>query len=66
MDKAFYDELKKLYSVEDFTGNLGILLGNGSDYENKLEQERAEKQALSFLQSIYDLAIKHIGHRSII
>lgn len=60
MDKAFFEELKKLYGVEDFTSNLGVLLGNGSDYENRQEQERAEKQALSFLQSIYNIAIKHI------
>ena len=56
----FYNELNKLYDVEDFTGHLGVLLGNDDGFENEEEKEKAVQSALEFLQSIYDIASKNI------
>ena len=56
----FYNELNKLYDVEDFTGHLGVLLGNDDGFENEADKEQAVKGALEFLQSIYDIASRNI------
>lgn len=56
----FFKELSKLYDVEDFTGNIGVLLADDSSFENKKEQLKAQKGALDFLQSVYDIASKYL------
>lgn len=63
--KSFYDELHKLYDVEEFTGHLGVLLSSARDdgssaYDKGYEQDKAVESALDFLQSIYDIAVKNL------
>lgn len=58
-DKNFFDELKELYDVEDFTGHIGVLLSNVRE-DKGYEQDGAVEGALDFLQEIYDLATKHL------
>lgn len=59
-DKSFYNELNKLYGAEDFTGHLGVLLGDDSSFENEYQKKQAKKSAKEFLKHIYSIATKCI------
>lgn len=58
--KGFYDELNKLYGVEEFTGHLGVLLGTDDSFENDYQKRMAVQSAMDFLQSVYDIAVKNL------
>ena len=57
--KEFLKELENNFTIEEFTGHLGVLLGSDSDYLSEEDQEEAENDAMKFLQELYNIASKH-------
>ncbi len=49
--RDFFDLLREKYDVDDFTGNIGVILDEGAD-----EDER--ESALDFLQDVYRIAVE--------
>ena len=49
----FWERLCQQYTVEDITGNFGVLLDNHADDEDRMT-------AMKFLQNIYSIAVQHL------
>jgi hypothetical protein len=49
----FWERLGQQYTVEDITGNFGVLLDNHADEEDRME-------AMKFIQNIYSIAVQHL------
>lgn len=49
----FWERLGQQYTVEDITGNFGVLLDNHADDEDRMT-------AMKFLQNIYSIAVQHL------
>lgn len=60
MDK-FLLEIKKKYDLEDFTGNLSVILGDDSSFESFAEYAKAEVGAQKFIKDIYNMAVKYLS-----
>ena len=52
-NQDFFDELKEKYSVEDFTGHIGVLLDDGAGDDEITESRR-------WLQAIDQMAVKYL------
>jgi len=52
-DGDFFEELHDTYSVEDFTGNIGVLLDDNADASDK-------ESAMQFLEKLYLIATNYL------
>ncbi len=50
--EQFLNEIAENFNLEDFTGNLGVLLDENAD-------EEEIGGALSFIEKLYDMAVKN-------
>lgn len=59
-DKTFFDELAETFTVEDFTGNIGVLLADEGDFEDDESYNKAVNKGLEWLEKLYEIACKHL------
>ena len=52
-DSDFFDELNDTYTVEDFTGHIGVLLDEHAESEDKAE-------AMRFIEKLYLMATNYL------
>ena len=58
--EQFLKELNEKYTLEDFTGHLGVLLADENTFADEEEYELLVNSALDFLQEVLDIASKNL------
>ena len=60
--RDFFDELKNKYTVEDFSGHIGMILDKDypEDPDDPKDLKQMLKEAWDFMNELYNIAVKHM------